>query len=148
MSQPVPASPLPARKTLKLRTALPCRSREQALAEGHLVDVSDTARQNGFHWPVAISRAAYEDCVAWTEQDTHDQIFQSSQIRLQSVLFMGYSAGMQKRPAGTATSFSFDLLRIPRDGKSRHAKRTHLRLVAGRDANGEPVLTILLPTET
>jgi hypothetical protein len=127
---------------------MPCRTREQAIAEGHLVDVSDAARNAGFHCPVAVTRAAFDDCVAWTEQDTACQRFQSSQVRLQSVLFMAYAAGSGPRSSGSASALSFDLLRIPRDGKSRHAKRTHLRLVASRNGNGEPVLTILLPIES
>jgi hypothetical protein len=117
------------------------------LAEGHLVDVSEAASKAGFHWPVAMTRASFEDCVAWSEQDTARQIFQSSQTRLQSVLFMAYASCAGSRPASPAGSLSFDLLRIPRDGKSRHARRIHLRLVAGRAGHGEPVLTILLPTE-
>ena len=133
-------------KAVPPRAAFP--TREQGLAEGHLVDVSEAARKAGFHCPVAMTRAAFEDCVAWSEQDTARQKFQNSQIRLQSVLFMAYAAGSERRQGGPTSSLSFDLLRIPRDGNSRHAKRSHLRLVAGRDSHGEAVLTILLPNES
>ncbi|MEU9837100.1 DUF6573 family protein [Streptosporangium sp. NPDC048047] len=42
-------------------------SRADALADGSLVDVSDASP---FRWPTALTRAAWEDCVAWTEADT------------------------------------------------------------------------------
>jgi hypothetical protein len=145
MSPSATASLVPSAKRRKRRAG--ASTREQAIADGHLIDVSDAARKVGFHWPVALTRAAFDDCVGWSEQDTARQIFQSSPVRLQSLLYMAYAAGSASRSGGPSTSLSFDLLRIPRDGKSRHARRTHLRLVAARDGNGEPVLTILLPIE-
>jgi hypothetical protein len=38
--------------------------RAQALADGVLVDVSATAREAGIRYPVALTRAAWERCVA------------------------------------------------------------------------------------
>ena len=42
-------------------------TRAQALEDGVLIDVSDTAREAGFKCPVALTSAAYADCVEWTE---------------------------------------------------------------------------------
>ena len=39
-------------------------SRSEALADGLLVDVTETAREAGFLYPVALTRAAWELCVA------------------------------------------------------------------------------------
>jgi hypothetical protein len=39
-------------------------SRAEALADGLLVDVTETAREAGFLYPVALTRAAWELCVA------------------------------------------------------------------------------------
>ena len=45
-------------------------TRAQALADGILIDAGSMAREAGFKWPVAITVAAWEDCVAWTESDS------------------------------------------------------------------------------
>ena len=39
-------------------------SRAEALADGVLVDVTEAAREAGFLYPVALTRAAWELCVA------------------------------------------------------------------------------------
>ena len=39
-------------------------TRAEALADGVLVDVSETAREAGFVLPVALTRAAWDACVA------------------------------------------------------------------------------------
>ena len=39
-------------------------TRAQALAEGVLIDAGPMAREAGFRWPVAITAAAWDDCVA------------------------------------------------------------------------------------
>ena len=43
-------------------------SRAQAIADGVLVDISSTAREAGLAWPVAMTQAAWADCVAWTSR--------------------------------------------------------------------------------
>jgi len=45
-------------------------TRAEALADGTLIDVSETAREAGFRVPVALTRAAWFDCVAWTAEDS------------------------------------------------------------------------------
>src|ERR1700751_1932366 len=39
-------------------------TRAQALADGVLIDASDTAREAGIRYPVALTAAAWERCVA------------------------------------------------------------------------------------
>ena len=39
-------------------------TREQALEDGVLIDVTDTARENGFRIPVAITAAVWDACAA------------------------------------------------------------------------------------
>jgi hypothetical protein len=51
-------------------------TRSEALADGVLIDASAMAREAGFKWPVAITAAAWEDCVAWTESDSERQTHQ------------------------------------------------------------------------
>src|SRR2546430_15180287 len=38
-------------------------SRADALRDGALIDVTPTAREAGFRWPVVLTRAAWERCV-------------------------------------------------------------------------------------
>lgn len=42
---------------------------------------------------------------------------------------------------------TFQVYRVPRDGKSTQAEVTTLKLIAGPGDQGEPVITILLPNE-
>ena len=43
-------------------------TRAQLIEDGDLIDVSETAREAGFTVPVAITRAAWADCVEWTAE--------------------------------------------------------------------------------
>jgi len=44
-------------------------SRARALEDGVLVDAGAMAQEAGFKWPVAITAAAWSDCVAWSDVD-------------------------------------------------------------------------------
>src|SRR5262245_51303955 len=44
-------------------------TRAMALEDGALVDLSELARDFGIRWPVAITRAAWLDCIDWDEAD-------------------------------------------------------------------------------
>ncbi len=63
-------------------------TRAQAIADGVLVDVTETAKEAGFRCPVALTRAAWADCVAWSEADTRRQVPQDEAGRLWDVLWM------------------------------------------------------------
>ena len=119
--------------------------RAQAIADGVLVDVSETAREAGFQWPVAMTDTAWQDCVAWSEADNVAQASQDESGRLWDVLTMAPHAIRRHRTGGERLGFK--LLRIPRDGQSRRARMTLLKLLVGPGDSGEPVVTILLPNE-
>ena len=55
-------------------------TRAQALDDGVLVDVSAIAAEAGFKWPAAMTRAAWEDCVAWGEADSKRQTYQDEAL--------------------------------------------------------------------
>ena len=63
-------------------------SRAQALDDGVLVDAGAMAKEAGFRWTVAITAAAWTDCVAWTDADSERQVRQDESGRLWDVLFM------------------------------------------------------------
>lgn len=72
-------------------------SRAQALEDGVLVDATATAREAGFRYPVALIRAAREDCVAWTDANSRRRTFQDQPGRLWDVLWMARLAAQYKR---------------------------------------------------
>jgi len=120
-------------------------TRAQALADGVLIDAGPMAREAGFRWPVAVTAAAWEDCVAWTDTDSERQIHQDQSGRLWDVLFMAAFEARVRADAGQ--QLLFELYRVPRDGRSTDAELTSLKLVVGPGDDREPVMTILLPRE-
>jgi hypothetical protein len=120
-------------------------TRAQALADGVLVDVSASAREAGLRWPVALTAAAWADCVAWSEADSRRKTYQDEAGRLWDVLVMAAHAIRHAR--GNAAQLSYALYRIPRQGERLHPEQVTLKLVAGPGDHGEPVLTVMLPHE-
>jgi len=120
-------------------------TRAQAIEDGMLVDVSEMARESGFRWPVAMTCAAWQDCIAWSEDDSQNQVYQDESGRLWDVLWMAFNA--IRSSTGGDTQIEYRLYRVPRDGKSVEAGLTSLKLVCGAGDAGEPVITIMLPGE-
>lgn len=120
-------------------------TRQQALEDGVLKDAGPTATEAGFRWPVALTAAAWADCVEWSEQDSEDQIHQDLSGRLWDVVWMAATA--IRLQGGSGEQMHFELYRIPRDGTSMEAQRTKLKLVVGPGDEGEPVVTVMLPLE-
>lgn len=119
-------------------------TRAQAIEDGVLMDVSESAREAGFRWPVAMTSAAWADCVAWSEEDNQRQVYQDESGRLWDVLWMAFNA---IRSASGGTQLKYQLHRVPRDDKSVEARLTSLKLVCGPGDAGEPVITIMLSGE-
>ncbi len=120
-------------------------TRAQAIADGVLVDAGAMAKEAGYKWPVALTAAAWSDCVAWTDADSDAQVHQDASGRLWDVLFMGAYAIRAHGRSGDRLNFS--LYRVPRDGCSTEPERVTLKLIVGPGDDGEPVITILLPQE-
>lgn len=120
-------------------------TRTQALEDGVLIDATQMAKEAGFKLPVALTAAAWADCVAWTDEDIRQQTYQDASGRLWDVLIMAAFA-VQSAPESLYPSL-FSLMRIPRDGKSQRSERRRLKLVLGPGDDGEPVLTFMLPDE-
>lgn len=120
-------------------------TRAQAIEDGVLIDVGSMAQEAGFKWPVAVTSAAWADCVAWTEDDNRQQVYQDESGRLWDVLFMA-SHAIRTR-SGSGDRLLFQLYRVPRDRRSTKAELTTLKLIVGPGDQGEPVINILLPHE-
>lgn len=118
-------------------------TRADAIKDGALVDVSETAVEAGFRVPVALTRAAWADCVEWAEADSQRQIYQNGDGRLWDVLWMAFLSA--RRAAHQA--FTFELSRVPRGGSGMRPRSTRLVCHIGPGDEGEPVITIMLPGE-
>ena len=119
-------------------------TRVQAIADGVLVDVTKTAREAGFRWPVAVTAGVWDYCVAWPD----DNGLQDEPGRLWDVLYMAHVA-IRRLPPGTTppTRLPYELYVVPRGSTTGQALRQTLHLHAGPGDRGEPVVTILLPNE-
>jgi len=120
-------------------------TRTQAIDDGVLVDAGAMATEAGFKWPVALTAAAWADCVAWADTDNRNQVYQDQSGRLWDVLFMASHA--IRTATGSGDRMMFQLYRVPRNGRSLEAECITLKLIVGPGDHGEPVMTILLPDE-
>ena len=120
-------------------------SRAQAIDDGVLIDATEMAQETGFKWPVALTAAAWADCVAWSDADNKRQTYQDQSGRLWDVLFMASYAIRTARNADQ--QLLFDLHCIPRKGRATKSQRLTLKLILGPGDDGQPVITIMLPRE-
>lgn len=119
-------------------------TRAQALEDGVLVDVTDTAREAGFRLPVAITADAWNKAVAWTEADSARQVPQDEAGRLWDVLWM---ACMAARRAKGGFRVPFQLHVVPRGGAATRPRLMTLHVHIGPGDEGEPVITVMNPDE-
>lgn len=136
-------------------------TRQDAIEDGLLVDVSkfesarpgmSMAQEAGWVYPVAMTAAAWEDCVEWNETIEKRKGFtgQSIEGRLWDVLYM---AALKARILKTVRTdntnyFYFELLRVPAEGRGLKPRKVSLKVVCGPEGpSGEPCITIMLPNE-
>lgn len=118
-------------------------TRQQAIDDGVLIDITEAAAEAGFKIEVALTAAAYQDCVSWTEAD-NQQAYQDETGRLWDILTMAMYAA---RKGAGSSSVSFKVLRIPKDGKSRAPQVAHLKMEIGPTEEGVPAITIMQHNE-
>ncbi|MET9669579.1 DUF6573 family protein [Streptomyces sp. NPDC006475] len=124
-------------------TVIDAYSRADAIADGMLRAVPEgIAREAGFRVPVALTSAVWEDCVAWSDEDSARQTPQDEDGRLWDVLFMSAQAA---RRGGSDVLVS--LYRVPRGGRARAPRLVNVRCVIGPGDTAAPVITIMQPDE-
>jgi hypothetical protein len=113
-------------------------TRKQAIADGVLIDVTERAREAGFRVPVALTGAAWAECVAVPHGLEGEQ---DETGRLWDVLWMCrmYASRRLADP-----EFLFHLL--VKRGAGR-PETVMLKAASGPDDSGEPCVTIMLPDE-
>ncbi|MHB8389738.1 MAG: DUF6573 family protein [Acidobacteriaceae bacterium] len=118
-------------------------TRAQAIKDGLLVDVTIRAREAGWRGnEVALTRAVWEDCVAWTDADSRRQTYQDETGRLLDVLGMAWIAGHRHRGG-----CFFSLHRVPRGGRRVRPREVELKLVCEAEGACKPEITIMMPSE-
>ena len=126
-------------------------TRAQAIEDGVLVDVSETAREAGIVWSVAMTSAAWGDCVAWDEatESRKGWTGQSEPGRLWDVCWMLSLAvrGALRRGHNPADPLLFQLVRVPRAGRGLRPRAALLKALIGPDDTGRPCITVMLPGE-
>ena len=119
-------------------------TRQQAIDDGFLVDVSDTSEaiECGFRVPVCLTSTVWESFVAWPE----DVGGQDEKGRLWDVLFMAQDAIRRSKKGGEQIMYKLSC--VPKNDPSLTAKEVELKLVSGPGDNGEHVITIMKPNES
>lgn len=114
-------------------------SRKDALNDGVLIDVTETAKEAGFKIPVAVTNGLYRNYIIPDSQ--LEKIGQSKEGRLWDLLFMLY---VQIKNCPKASEIIF-YVAFAID--ANNTKTIGLKAVIGPGDNAEPVLTIMLPDE-
>ncbi len=120
-------------------------TRAQAIEDGVLVDVSDTAREAGFNIPVAVTRAVWNRLVAVPEGYLG---FQDERGRLWDVVSMArhYALRASDRDRVTTCVLVRDIRQDLHD--SNRPPRKHFPVVAiGAGDDGGPAITIMFPED-
>ena len=113
-------------------------TRQEAILDGVLVDVSETAREAGITFPVAVTRELWGGYIV--PDDRSRKWGQSESGRLWDVLWMFRVAARNS----SATILHFKVIFIMKEQQSRIIT---LKAVLGPGDSGEPVITIMLPHE-
>ena len=115
-------------------------SRAQAIADGVLVDVTGLAKEAGFKIPVALTSAAWADCVAVP----HDAVDQDETGRLWDVLTVLRIASRESLKNRSSSEIRFTVSVRTGEVTSEYIE---LKSICGPGDSAEPVITIMLPHE-
>lgn len=115
-------------------------TRADALADGVLVDATETAREAGFRIPVALTANVWADVNDLSGR--HVSVGQSPEGRLWDLLFVAAHAA--RRPKNRDTSEFVYALLMPVGTRNNYRAKCQV----GPGDEGEPVVTIMRVDET
>lgn len=132
-------------------------TRRQAIEDGVLIDVTETAKEAGFKIPVAISSGAWNECVRWTDTDEdRHRTYQDESGRLWDVLFMLHAAikgginavSQYEGKLGGSSEIIYSFLCVPSDLSTQSEPiLKELKCVCGPNDDASPCMTIMLKDE-
>lgn len=115
-------------------------TREQAINDGVLVDVTSAAKRHGLTIATALTSAAWHKAVAWDQGGG-----QSVEARLDDVLMLAVLNG---RANSNSSELIFLVGVVPNvEDNTGEAETIELKMSISGGDNGEPVVTIMLPDE-
>jgi len=113
-------------------------TRAQAIEDGVLVDVSEVAKEAGIKFPVAVTRAVWDEYI--TPDDRSRPYGQSEEGRLWDTLWMFRC--FAKSLSGDTLFFKLYYIM-----KERQRRLITLKAVCHPGDNMEPVITVMKPDE-
>jgi hypothetical protein len=114
-------------------------SRADALRDGVLIDVSETAKEAGFRYPVALTAAAWARCVTVPP----GVACQDEAGRLWDVLTM-LRCAMGRSEGGPEVRFG---VHVRNDNRERTPPLVRLKALCGPGDDGSPCITVTMPEE-
>jgi hypothetical protein len=114
-------------------------TRADAIADGTLIDVSATAREAGIRYPVALTRAVWERCVAIPP----GVLYQDESGRLWDVLWL-LACAVRRGADSRVVHFG---VHVRNDNRERTPPLVRLKAICGPGDDGEPVITVMEPDE-
>lgn len=121
-------------------TVIHAYTREEAIADGVLVDVTETAKEAGFRIHVAVTAAVWAECVAVPPGVEA----QDERGRLWDVLWMLHVAIRSSRNSGAELRYR---LHVRNDNRAGDPPLVELKGVCGPADDGSPCVTVMLPDE-
>ena len=128
-------------------------TRAQAIADGELIDVTDTAKEAGVKFPTAVTATVWNDYVAVPEELKGQQ---DEMGRLWDILWMFSCAVRSRQVTGEIGTFQV-IIAKPDKGDWRDNEKVHkgnrtqrlvtLKTVCGPSDDGSPCITIMNPEE-
>ena len=114
-------------------------TRTEAMEDGVLIDVTDTAKEAGIKYPTAVTRSVWEEYV---KVPNGLLSCQDEDGRLWDILWMLRWGINQRKKDSESLLFTLHVV------QSRDARTAvELKAVCGPGDHAEPVLTIMLPNE-
>jgi hypothetical protein len=112
-------------------------SRAQAIEDGILVDVSETAREAGIKFPVALTRTVWDKYI--TPDPRAEKWGQSESGRLWDTLWMLRNAAKR---GGSEIMYQLYFIMA-----AKQKRLVTLKALCGPGDNTEPVISVMLPEE-
>ncbi len=114
-------------------------TRTDAINDGQLIDVTDTAKEAGFLYPIAVTQAVWADYVVPDERSR--KYGQDEAGRLWDILWM-LKYAIKRGEGGSNLLFSVHMIM-----QEKNKRLVKFKSLCHPGDAGEPVITIMMPDE-